>query len=117
MTANRLSNGFKCPHCKQRYGDPLYTGPAGHAPQGMCFDCWASEWGMMAQVIAQGGDWQPLDAALFLLCQGFTHQEAADVIGVGRKTVYNWIRMLRRRPGLTPDWLLICAREREARRR
>jgi len=96
---------FRCPNCKREYGDPHYHGPIGHAPQELCFDCWASEWAIMEQVMSRGGNWQQLDAALFLLCQGFTHREAGDILGVGRRTVYNWIQALRRRPHLTPRWL------------
>ena len=107
---------FRCPNCKQEYGDPLYHGPVGHAPQEMCFDCWASEWGAMAQVIARGRAWQPMDAALFLLCQGFSHREAADAIGIHRNTIFGWLRELRRRPHLTPEWLLERIRSRGKRR-
>jgi len=108
---------FRCPNCKREYGDPLYHGPLGHAPQELCFDCWAEEWATMAAVISRGGRWRAMDAALFLLCQGFTHQEAANLIGVCRKTLYNWIRTLRRRPTLTPQWLIERARSRAAFRR
>jgi hypothetical protein len=59
----------------------------------------------MMQRIARGRNWQPMDAALFLLCQGFSHQEAADLIGVHRNTVCAWVRMLRQHPGRTPEWL------------
>ena len=115
--ADGETKGFRCPHCKQVYGDPLYHGPVGHAPQELCFDCWASEWGSMLQVISRGGNWQQFDAALFLLCQGFSHQEAAQLIGVRRKTIYNWIRTLRRRPVLAPDWLTDRACRQEGVRR
>lgn len=114
MRMNRLPRKFRCPHCKSDYGDPLYHGPVGHAPQELCFDCWASEWGSMEVVIARGGSWQPLDAALFLLCQGFSHQEAANLIGVHRNTIFGWIRELRQHPGLTPRWLIDRARSRKA---
>ena len=97
---------FVCPCCKQAFGDPLYHGPIGHAPQELCFDCWASEWAQMDNVISRGGNWQPMDAALFLLCQGFTHQEAADMIGVNRSSIFRWIREIRRCPGLLPEWVL-----------
>ena len=116
-SARRSSQAFRCPQCKREYGDPWYHGPIGHAPQRLCFDCWASEWAMMNQVMARGGNWQQLDAALFLLCQGFTHQEAGDLIGVTRRTLVGWIRELRRRPTLTPEWLIDLARSREAARR
>jgi len=96
---------FVCPCCKQAFGDPMYHGPVGHAPQELCFDCWASEWGQMGQVISRGGNWQPMDAALFLLCQGFSHQQAADMIGANRSTVFRWIREIRRCPALMPDWM------------
>lgn len=108
------ARAFVCPRCKRVYGDPLYHGPVGHAPQQMCFDCWASDWGEMELVISRGGAWEPLDAALFLLCQGFSHQEAADLIGVHRNTIFGWIRELRQRPESTPDWLLARARARQA---
>ena len=115
VSTTRQQKGFVCPHCKRRYGDPLYHGPVGHAPPQMCFDCWASEWGLMTQVIDRGGNWRPIDAALFLLCQGFNHREAADLIGVRRKTVYNWVRLLRRKPELLPEWLADRAQERKVR--
>jgi len=97
---------FVCPVCKSRYGDPLYHGPAGHAPQQMCFDCWASEWGSMIQVLARGGNWRQIDSALFLLCQGFSYQEAANLAGICRKTLHTWIRQARQRPEMAPEWLI-----------
>lgn len=98
--------GFVCPICKSRYGDPLYHGPAGHAPQQMCFDCWAGEWASMILVLARGGNWRQIDSALFLLCQGFSYQEAADLAGICRKSLDNWIRQARQRPEIAPDWLV-----------
>ncbi len=100
------SGAFVCPICKSRYGDPLYHGPAGHAPQQMCFDCWASEWGAMIQVISRGGNWRQIDSALFLLCQGFSYQEAANLAGICRKTLNNWIRQTRQHPETAPEWLV-----------
>jgi len=105
---------FRCPCCKQEFGDPLYHGPIGHAPQTVCFDCWATEWETMSIVMSRGGNWQQLDAALFLLAQGFTHREAADLIGVHRATICTWIRRLRQRPELTPAWLTDRVRSRRA---
>jgi hypothetical protein len=108
---------FTCPRCKREYGDPWYHGPIGHAPQQLCFDCWAAEWDTMSLVMSRGGNWQQLDAALYLLCQGFSHREAADLIGVSRNTVCNYVRKLRQRPELTPDWLIDRAQCRESTRR
>lgn len=107
---------FVCPVCKSRYGDPLYHGPAGHAPQQMCFDCWASEWGSMIQVLARGGNWRQIDSALFLLCQGFSYQEAANLAGICRKTLHNWIRQARQRPLMAPEWLISRAAARQRAR-
>jgi hypothetical protein len=107
------AGGFVCPICKSRYGDPLYHGPAGHAPQQMCFDCWAGEWASMIQVLARGGDWRQIDSALFLLCQGFSHQEAGRLVGMRRNALQNWIRQARQKPCMIPDWLIQRARARE----
>lgn len=103
---SQAGGAFVCPVCKNRYGDPLYHGPAGHAPQQMCFDCWASEWGSMIQVLARGGNWRQIDSALFLLCQGFSYQEAANLAGICRKTLHNWIRQARQQPQMAPEWLV-----------
>ena len=116
MAVDKTLRRFRCPNCKQYYGDPWYHGPIGHAPQQLCFDCWVNEWDTMNGVMLRGGNWRPLDAALFLLCQGFSHQEAATLIGVRRKTVYNWIRTLKRKPHLAPEWLLERAASRQVAR-
>ena len=97
---------FVCPICKGRYGDPLYHGPIGHAPQQMCFDCWAGEWASMIQVLARGGDWRQIDSALFLLCQGFKPHEAAKLVGMRRTAVHHWIRKARQKPCMIPEWLI-----------
>lgn len=103
---------FRCPQCRQEYGDPLYHGPFGHAPQELCFDCWATEWAIMEIRMSSGGRWELMDAALFLICQGFTQQEAAHVIGASPRTIHNWIRSLRQRPEDVPLWLLERVRAR-----
>jgi len=111
--AEAAPGGFVCPVCKCRYGDPLYHGPAGHAPVQMCFDCWASEWGTMIQVLSRGGNWQQIDSALFLMCQGFKQHEAARLVGMCRQALHNWIRQARQKPHMIPDWLIERARSRE----
>lgn len=108
---------FICPICKRSYGDPLYHGPAGHAPMQMCFDCWAGEWACMVQMVSRGGDWRKIDSALFLMCQGFSCTEAANLAGICRKTLHNWIRRARQHPEMAPDWLIERARQRELSRR
>ena len=102
-----------CPSCVGPINDPLYHGPIGHAPQNLCYECWLAEWERIAAAMADHEDWGQLDSALFLLCQGFSREEAADLIGVTRKTIYLWIRSLRRCPADMPEWFLAAA---EARR-
>ncbi|MBL7134841.1 MAG: helix-turn-helix domain-containing protein [Phycisphaerae bacterium] len=102
MSSSRV---FICPLCLGAYGDPHYHGPAGHAPQGLCFDCWAAEWALIQARMLNGGDWTVLDSALWLICAGFTRQQAANIIGVARRTIYRWICALRRNPRKTPQWL------------
>jgi hypothetical protein len=101
-----LSPGsFRCPQCRLTYGDGLYHGPAGHAPRTLCLDCWASAWGEYELRIRLGRSWRQLDAALFLLCQGFTHAEAGRILGLRRATVSDWVLELRRFPWRAPRWL------------
>jgi len=102
---------FHCAYCKTPYGDPLYHGPAPHAPGNLCMDCWAEQWAQFEARMLREGDWGVMDQALWLICQGFTHSVAADMIGRHRNSIGNWICMLRKFPHLIPDWL--CKRPRE----
>jgi len=105
-----------CPVCKTDQGDPLYHGPAGHAPQELCYDCWLAEWEFVVAELSRGGDWRQLDSALYLLCQGFSHGEASDIVGVCRKTLYAWIRTARQHPETMPQWFLDMAEMRREQR-
>jgi len=96
---------FTCPLCLRSYGDPHYHGPAGHAPQDLCFDCWADEWALIQARMLNGGHWTALDSALWLICSGFTRQQAACIVGVARRTIHRWICALRKDPSKTPQWL------------
>ena len=96
---------FTCPLCCRSYGDPHYHGPPGHAPQCLCLDCWGDEWAAIQARMLNGGDWTALDSALWLICAGFTRQQAAGIIGVARRTLYRWIRVLKMTPHKTPQWL------------
>jgi len=104
---------FRCPDCFRVYGDPLYHGPAGHAPPRVCFDCWTSRWAWTEMLLREErGDWTRLDAALFFICQGVSREETARRLHISRRTLALWIARLRRNPSKTPEWL----RERVARR-
>jgi len=100
--------GFSCPgsRCGDWIGDPHYVGPAGHAPQNLCLDCWAAHWDVIEARAINGGEWTHLDEALWLVCRGLSLGEAADVLGAHRNTLWRWIVEMRRRPETVPDWLL-----------
>ena len=106
MAKTHAASGFVCANCKRTYGDPLYHGPPGHAPQNLCLDCWADEWALIELRMLNGGDWSVLDSALLLVCCGLSRQQAAEVLGLHRNTVHKWLVHLRRNPQDVPDWLL-----------
>jgi hypothetical protein len=99
------SPAFVCAACKRGIGDPLYHGPAGHAPHSVCFDCWTEEWACIEACMVNGGDWSLLDSALWLVCCGLTRRQAAIVLGLHRNKIRRWILHLRRNPRDLPDWL------------
>jgi DNA-directed RNA polymerase specialized sigma24 family protein len=70
----------------------------------------------MIRVLARGGNWRQIDSALFLLCQGFSYQEAANLAGICRKTLHNWIRQARQQPQIAPEWLINRATARQRMR-
>jgi len=96
---------FCCPHCKQRYGDPVYHGPSPHAPGRLCFGCWAEKWSEFELRCSRGGDWTVLDEALWLVCMGFSHSEASDLVARDRSFLARWLQRMRKYPHLIPDWL------------
>lgn len=98
---------FICPECGRPYGDALYHGPAGHAPPELCLDCWAWHWARWEALMAAWcPSWKRLDVALWLLCQGDTHGEAAESVGRSPRTIRRWILRMRRGQIPTPGWLV-----------
>jgi len=96
---------FECPQCHRQYGDPLYHGPAPHAPANLCLDCWVANWAEFEARIFKDREWTVLDEALWLICQGFTHSEAAGLVGRHPKTLGYWLQKMRKFSHLIPDWL------------
>lgn len=96
---------FRCPHCKQRCGDPAYHGPWPHAPGRLCFGCWAEQWSQFERRFANGGDWTVLDEALWLVCMGFTFTQASHLVAGNRRFLARWLQRMRKHPHLIPDWL------------
>ena len=110
--------GFQCagPGCGQYIGDRHYVGPIGHAPQNLCFECWLAHWDRVEARAANGGRWTHLDEALWLVCRGLSMSQAADVVALSTRALGRWIEKMRRRPGLTPDWLIHMNEARQQRR-
>ena len=96
---------FTCPQCGDDYGDPLYHGPAPHAPSRLCLDCWVNQWAEFEARIFNDQDWTVLDDALWLVSRGLSHSEAAEVIRQHRKGLHHWMVMMRKHPHRVPDWL------------
>lgn len=99
------SPAFRCPYCKEPYGDGAYHGPSPHAPSRLCFDCWVDQWAQFEERILREGDWTVLDEALWLICQGFSQAKAADIVGRHRNSLARWLLWMRKFPHLIPDWL------------
>lgn len=77
---------FTCGQCHEAQGDPLFTGPAGHAPSDICFHCWLAAW-----EDRHGTAWSPQITALWRLSCGDTLTLAAELAGVSRRTLYRWL--------------------------
>ena len=96
---------FHCCGCHTDIGDPLYTGPAGHAPDCECFECWTDFWEQARAEMQAEGDWSaPLEAA-WLVARGETRQAASEMVGIDRRTLYRWFRKWRANPALIPEQL------------
>jgi hypothetical protein len=103
---NRI--GFRCagPGCEQWIGDPDYSGPLGHAPQNLCFECWMAYWDKIEALAVNGGHWTRLDEALWLFCRGMTFAEAAEAIATHQTTLQRWIAKIRCGREIPPVWLI-----------
>ena len=74
--------------------DALYRGPAGHAPQDECLECWLYEW-----VASRRGE-ADLKTVLLLLSDGRSVVEISQIIGRHKRTIFRWLAPLRL---LSPD--------------
>ena len=100
--------GFECkgPGCEQWIGDRRYVGPAGHAPQNLCFECWMVHWERIEACAANGGEWTCLDEAMWLFCRGYTLAQAAKAVATHHVTLRRWILKMCLKRELIPDWLI-----------
>ena len=96
---------FVCHSCGNRIADPLYTGTGGHCPHNICAECWFAAWQDACRKVHQGGNWDELDASLFLLSQGYTQREAAELVGISARTIRRWLVKLRKKIIEIPKWL------------
>jgi hypothetical protein len=90
-----------CRHCHQPIGDPLYTGPPGHCPSDVDFDCWVEMW-----EDRPSPEWSRMTLTLYLIgVGGFTQTEASRAADVSERTVRRWVNYLRRHPQIIFDVL------------
>lgn len=82
---------FICCKCGQAVGDPQYCGPWGHAPRDVCFECWLEAfeqppWHWPRQVLA-----------IWLISNGYSYTEAAEICAVTAPTVWRWLQRFRKK--------------------
>ncbi len=101
-------HGFRCkgPGCGKWIGDRRYVGPAGHAPQNLCYECWMLHWEWIEACAANGGLWTRIDEALWLFCHGLSLREVSVAVAVPYTTLRRWVKRLRQRPNLVPEWVV-----------
>jgi len=96
--------------------DPLYRGPHGHAPAGICAGCWEEYWDHIKARISHEGRWEPIHEAVWQLAHGASRQRAAQIAGMHRSTIWRCLRKWRQNPALIPEWLSVRFRIRMRRR-
>ncbi len=84
---------FRCSLCHEPIGDPLYVGPWGHAPPGVCFTCWVNAFEDRAP-----RDWGRRMVAVWLMANGYTQTEAAMRVGVRERRIRKWRMRLAKNP-------------------
>jgi hypothetical protein len=87
--------------------DSLYRGPWGHAPARLCLECWLGQWEQMVQRMQAGGDWTGIDAALSLLCAGYSLRQTAGILGRARKTLVRSLRRALHSFEALPEWFVL----------
>jgi hypothetical protein len=75
-----------------------------------------AHWDRVEARAVNGGHWTHLDEALWLVCRGLTLYQAASIVAANSRTLGRWIRKMRLRPELTPDWLIHMNDLRQQRR-
>lgn len=72
--------------------DPHYHGPRGHAPQKVCLDCYADAWESPDNIKNRQL------AAIILLGEGYSRQQAGEIVGRSLRTIQYWIAAWRQNP-------------------
>lgn len=70
-----------------------YTGPLGHAPQDICYDCWL-EARLTRSPLFQNAQARALQS----LANGRTKKEASIAAGISPRTLRRWLKRLRESP-------------------
>jgi hypothetical protein len=81
---------FVCVRCGEAIGDPMYRGPAGHAPADVCFTCWVNAFEQPPW------HWPREVLALWLLANGYNRRDAARLSGLARNTLWRTLGRLRK---------------------
>ncbi len=106
-TKTKIRRAFCCGDCGRDYGDAMYTGPSGHAPENLCLDCWSWQWQQMLLQMRRGKNWTDIDTAIALLCRGYSYSQVGEIIGRSRRTLHNWITAIRQGRLAVPRWVEI----------
>jgi len=74
-----------------------------------------AHWEKIEACAANGGAWNNLDEAMWLLCRGRSLAEAAEAVTSHYTTLRRWIAKMRLQPELLPDWLIRMQEIRQGR--
>lgn len=89
--------------------DPLYTGPPGIAPPGLCWECFLDFWLDYLTEVAKefsgkhGTSEATLEAA-WALARGESRTRASEIAGLGRNRLWRILRHWRANPSQIPDF-------------
>jgi DNA-binding CsgD family transcriptional regulator len=79
---------FVCKVCGESIGDPVYRGPAGHAPPDVCFTCWVNAFEQPPW------HWPREVLAVWLIANGYSRRAAAKLAGLARSTLWTLLGRL-----------------------
>ena len=81
-----MAEMWTCKKCGAEYGDPLYTGAAGHWPLNICKECALAAWHLIAIPSHLSHKWKLELEALILHSENWTDEQIADKQGCHHTT-------------------------------